>query len=269
MSDTDYQEKDENPTSSSIGFISPKSKIIISISIVAIFLIALIIIILVVTLADEDIPEDMDHSQFVIINDYIPEIITELRYYSSYNFVGAHIDGYEEPVALLTKQAMEKLKKANEVFNNDEYLIKIWDSYRPRRAVEHFVRWRDDLTDEKMRKYFYPALSKKEVFEKGFVADKSGHSRGSTIDLTLVHKINGTDVDFGTSFDFFGEKAHTDFDNITDYQKNNRQYLKRVMEENGFINIPEEWWHFTLANEPFPNIYFNFPVNATLIRQGN
>ena len=112
-------------------------------------------------------------------------------------------------------------------------------------------------------------MSKKEVFEEGFVADKSGHSRGSTIDLTLVHKINGTDVDFGTSFDFFGEKAHTDFDNITDYQKNNRQYLKRVMEDNGFINIPEEWWHFTLANEPFPNIYFNFPVNATLIRQGN
>ena len=271
MSDMDYmQTNDTNQTSSSIGCLSQKSKIILSISIVAVFLITLIIIILVVTLqGDEEPSPEMDYSDFVIINDLIPEIITELRYYSSFNFVGEHIDGYEEPVALLTKEAAEKLKNASKYFNENENMtIKIWDSYRPQRAVDHFMRWATDESEVKMKSYFYPNLTKKEIFDKEFVAKKSGHSRGSTLDITLVYKINGTNADFGTGFDYFGDKAFYNTTEITESQNNTRKLLKTVMEENGFRCLPEEWWHFTLNNEPFPKTYFNFPVNATLIRQG-
>lgn len=268
--DSDYKlEKETNQASSSIGFISPKSKIIISISIVAIFLIALIIIILVVTLEDEATPKELDHSRFVIVNDIIPDIITELRYYSSFNFVGEHIDGYEEPVALLTKDAAEKLLNVSNYFDKLGYRIKIWDSYRPKSAVDHFVRWSKNETDDKMKKYFYPDLTKKEVFEKGFVSDHSEHSKGSTVDLTLINQTTGTDVDFGSCFDFFGEISHTNYSKIDIEKQNMRKFLKNVMEENDFENIPEEWWHFTLKNQPFPDTMFNFPVNATLIRQGN
>jgi D-alanyl-D-alanine dipeptidase len=270
MSDADYQlDKEENFHSSSIGFISPKSKIIISVSIVAIFLIALIVIILVVTLEDEKIPEDMDHSDFVIVNDVIPDVLLELRYFTSFNFVGARIDGYEEPVALLTKEAAEGLKKASERFKERDLIIKIWDSYRPKSAVDHFVRWSKDFNDYKMKDYFFPDLTKKEVFDQGFVATKSGHSRGSTLDMTLVYKKNGTELDFGTGFDFFGNRSNTNSTLVTEEQYSNRIYLKEIMEESGFENLPEEWWHYTLKNEPFPNTYFNFPVNATLIKQGN
>ena len=269
MADEDYQmEKENNLTSSYKSFTYQKIKIIIYLSILPISLILVMIILLSLASEKGKLPENMDHSQFVIIKDIIPNIITEMRYYSSFNFVGSRIDGYEEPVALLTKQATEKLKKANECFNEKGYLIKIYDSYRPQRAVDHFVRWRDDLKDEKMKKYFYPDLTKKEVFEKGYVSTRSGHSRGSTLDITLIHKENGTDVDFGSCFDYFGDKAHYNYTEISPEQKKNRELLKKIMEENDFIALPEEWWHFTLKNEPYPNTYFNFPVNATLIRRG-
>ena len=268
MSDEDFQlEKEDEPNSSSIGFISSKSKIIISLSLVGFFIIALIVVILIVTLEAEEIPKDMDHSRFVIINDLIPDIITELRYYSSFNFVGEHIDGYQEPVALLTKEAAEKLKNASDFFDKNGYRIKIWDSYRPQAAVDHFVRW-NGTDDEKMKDYFFPNFTKKRLFAEGFIQSKSGHSRGSTLDLTLIHKKNGTDVDFGTSFDYFGIKSNTNYSDISEEQKENRKFLKTIMEENSFINLPEEWWHYTLKNEPFPDTYFNFPVNATLIRRG-
>ena len=149
-----------------------------------------------------------------------------------------------------------------------EYRIKIWDSYRPQRAVDHFMRWGKNESDAKMKKYFYPDLTKKEVFEKGYVLTRSGHSRGSTLDITLIHKENGTDVDFGSCFDYFGDKAHYNYTEISPEQKKNRELLKKIMEENDFIALPEEWWHFTLKNEPYPNTYFNFPVNSTLIRRG-
>ena len=271
MSEVDYQlEKDnENYTSSKVGCISPRAKIILAVSIMAVFIIILVLIILIVTLKkDSEIAPDIDYSNFVIINDIIPDIITELRYYSSFNFVGEHIDGYEEPVALLTKEAAEKLKKASDKLDSMEYRIKIWDSYRPQRAVDHFMRWGKNESDAKMKKYFYPDLTKKEVFEKGYVSTRSGHSRGSTLDITLIHKENGTDVDFGSCFDYFGDKAHYNYTEISPEQKKNRELLKKIMEENDFIALPEEWWHFTLKNEPYPNTYFNFPVNSTLIRRG-
>ena len=271
MSDEDYQmEKDVNEsTSSKVGCLSPRAKLILSVSLIALFVIVLIIIILVITLRKgPDIAPEMDYSGFVIVNDIIPDIVTELRYYSSFNFVGAHVDGYEEPVALLTKEAAEKLKNASDQFDSLEYRIKIWDSYRPQRAVDHFMRWGKNESDDKMKRYFYPNLTKKEVFEKEYVATKSGHSRGSTLDITLLHKDNGTDVDFGSGFDYFGEKANFNYTGASPEQKRNRELLKRIMEENGFNALPEEWWHFSLKNEPYPKTYFNFPVNATLIRIG-
>ena len=271
MSDEDYQvEKDDiEDTSNKRDCLSPRAKIILSVSIIALVVIVLVIIILVITLRkDPEIAPEMDYSGFVIVNDIIPDIVTELRYYSSFNFVGAHVDGYEEPVALLTKEAAEKLKKASDQFDSLEYRIKIWDSYRPQRAVDHFMRWGKDESDAKMKRYFYPNLTKKEVFEKEYVATKSGHSRGSTLDITLLHKDNGTDVDFGSGFDYFGEKAHFNYSGVSPEQKRNRELLKRIMEENGFNAVPEEWWHFSLKNEPYPKTYFNFPVNATLIRRG-
>ena len=271
MSDMDYmQNNDTNQTSSSIGCLSQKAKIILSISIVAVFLIVLIIIILVVTLQEDEEPSpEMDYSGFVIVNDIIPEIITELRYYSSFNFVGEHIDGYEEPVALLTKEAAEKLKNVSRYFNEEKNMtIKIWDSYRPQRVVDRFVKWAGDVNDIKMKDYFYPYIDKKNILGD-FVSTKSMHSRGSTLDITLVDKFNGMNLDFGTGFDYFGSKAFYNSTEITKEQNETRHLLKTVMEENGFRSLAEEWWHFTLNSEPYPKIYFNFPVNATLIRQGN
>lgn len=267
--DSDYHnDPDMNQNSSSVGGISAKSKIIISVSIIGIFLIALIIIIVVVALDDEKTPEDMDHSNFVIINDIVPDIITELRYYSTFNFVGAHIDGYEEPVAILTKEAANKLKNVSDYFVREKKLrIKIWDSYRPQKAVDHFLRWSKDENDATMKEFFYPHLTKKEVFEQGFVATKSSHSRGSTVDLTLFDQKTGTDVDFGSCFDFFGKISWTNYTDISLDQINNRIMLKTIMEENGFKNLEEEWWHYTLKNEPYPNTYFNFPINGTIIKQ--
>ena len=270
MADTEYQldVDNNNYASSKVGCISPRSKIILAASIISIFVIALIVIILVVTLNNSSVEPNMDYSGFVIVNDVIPDIVTEMRYYSTFNFVGAHIDGYEEPVALLTKEAAEKLKKASDEFDKLEYRIKIWDSYRPQRAVDHFMRWGKNESDDKMKKYFYPDLTKKEVFEGGYVATQSGHSRGSTLDITLLHKINGTDVDFGSGFDYFGELAHFDYTGVTEEQLNNRKLLNKIMVESGFEALPEEWWHFTLKNEPYPKTYFNFPVNSTLLRIG-
>ena len=269
MSDLDYQLDQDSNKVSSIGCITPKAKIIISISIVAIFLIALIIIILVVTLETEDIDKTLDHSGFVIVNDIVPDIITELRYFSTYNFIGKKIDGYEEPIALLTKEAAEALKKASDFFDSKGYRIKIWDSYRPQRAVDNFMRWMKNETDQEMKAYFYPNEDKKYLVEKGYIAEYSGHSHGSTLDMTLIHKLNGTNVDFGTQFDYFGTKANTNYseDDLTTEQKNNRLFLNETMFRYGFKNLDAEWWHFTLINEPYPNTFFNFPVNGTIIRQ--
>ena len=130
------------------------------------------------------------------------------------------------------------------------------------------MRWGQNESDDLMKPYFYHNLTKAQVFAGGYISTKSGHSKGSTLDMTLLHKINGTDVDFGCGFDFFGERAHFNYTGVTDEQKDNRKMLNRIMTENGFDAVPEEWWHFTLKNQPFPNTYFNFPVNSTIIRRG-
>lgn len=199
---------------------------------------------------------------FVLVTDVIPDAILEIRYYTDYNFVGEQIDGYEEPVALLTKEAAEALKAANDDLEEQGYCIKIYDAYRPQSAVDDFVDWANDTSDTKMQEYFYPEVNKANLFSEGYIAYHSGHSRGSTVDLTIVDKATGEDVDMGGTFDYFGQVSHPDYTGITDEQYANRMILRDAMTSHGFKAITTEWWHFTLQNEPYPNTYFNFPVSS-------
>ena len=204
----------------------------------------------------------MDPSKFVVLADYVPSVIQEIRYYSTYNFIGDRIDGYEEPVALLTKEAARALKRvANELFVMG-YRLKIYDAYRPACAVKHFVLWGIEDQDIRMKPYFYPDLQKQELFAKGYIASRSSHSRGSTVDLTLLNMDTGKEVDMGGPFDLFSEVSHPDYKGITDEQFRNRMLLQSAMVRNGFNPIDCEWWHFTLEDEPFPDTYFEFPVSA-------
>ena len=201
-----------------------------------------------------------DASDFVLLSDAVPDAILEIRYYSTYNFVGARIDGYEEPVALLTKEAAAALKEVSDDVIAQGYRLKIYDAYRPQKAVDHFVRWAEDTSDVKMKEYFYPDLEKDVLFPLGYIAEHSGHSRGSTVDLTLFDMKTEKEADMGGTFDFFGELSHPDYKDITEEQYANRMILREAMLRHGFKPLDEEWWHFTLENEPYPDTYFTFPV---------
>ena len=209
----------------------------------------------------------MDPSGFVILGDFIPQIVQEIRYYSTYNFIGDRIDGYEEPIALLTKEAARALKGvSNEMFVRG-YRLKIFDAYRPAYAVKHFVLWGIEDTDIRMKPYFYPDLQKQELFAKGYIAKMSSHSRGSAVDLTLLDMKTGKEVDMGSPFDLFSEASHPDYKGVTEEQYKNRMMLQQVMIRNGFSPIDCEWWHFALTKEPYPDTYFNFPVSAEYLRR--
>ena len=215
---------------------------------------------------------------FVAIPDVVPDVILEIRYYSSYNFVGDRIDGYLAPTALLTRQAADSLRVVSDELMRLGYRLKIYDAYRPQTAVNHFVRWAADLKDARMKPYFYPDVRKNVLFKQGYIAEKSGHSRGSTVDLTLVEMATGKDVDMGGVFDWFGIESHPDYcgnpdtgvyeasarprgsQALTERQFLNRLILRQAMLRHGFKPIDEEWWHFTLKDEPFPGTYFDFPV---------
>ena len=221
----------------------------------------------------------LDRSGFVVITDVIPDAILEIRYYSTYNFVGARIDGYLQPVALLTKEAADSLKAVSDDVKAQGYRLKIYDAYRPQMGVNHFVRWAENIADTMMKSYFYPDLNKSVLFEQEYIYERSGHTRGSTVDLTLFDMRTEKEVDMGGTFDWFGPESHPDFcgnpetgvytgDNskspagrsITAEQFENRMILRRAMLHHGFKALDSEWWHFTLANEPYPDTYFNFPV---------
>ncbi|MBR3049863.1 MAG: M15 family metallopeptidase [Selenomonadaceae bacterium] len=201
-----------------------------------------------------------DPSGFVVLGEFIPDIIQEIRYYSTYNFVGDRIDGYEMPCALMTREAAEALKKVSDDVMKMGYRLKVYDAYRPQMAVDHFVRWAKDTSDKRMKKYFYPEIGKERLFPEDYIMEKSGHSRGSTIDLTLFDMKTGKEVDMGGTFDYFGELSHPDYKKITKQQYKNRMILRDVMVKHGFKPLYSEWWHFTLANEPYPDTYFTFPV---------
>lgn len=197
---------------------------------------------------------------FAALAEAVPDVILEPRYYSTYNFVGERIDGYEEPCALLTKEAARALRAASDDCVRRGYRLKIYDAYRPQRAVAHFVRWASDVGDTRMKPYFYRDLDKSVLFERGYIAEKSGHSRGSTVDLTLFDMKTGKEVDMGGTFDWFGLESHPDYKGVTKEQFANRMLLREIMLAHGFKPLPEEWWHFTLVNEPYPDSYFDFPV---------
>lgn len=201
-----------------------------------------------------------DSSDFVVLSEEVPDVILEIRYYSTYNFVGDRIDGYEAPLALLTKEAADALKKVSDEMVSKGYRLKIYDTYRPQKAVDHFVRWAGDVNDVRMKECFYPEIEKSRLFPQGYIAEHSGHSRGSTVDLTLFDMKTGKEMDMGGPFDYFGLLSHPDYKGITEEQYANRMLLRSVMVKHGFTPIAEEWWHFTLANEPFPDTYFTFPI---------
>ena len=216
-----------------------------------------------------DFKKEAEHntSAFVLLSDYVPGIVQEIRYFSTYNFVGDRIDGYEEPCALLTKEAARALKAVANEANVMGYRLKIFDAYRPAKAVKHFVLWGIEDLDQRMKPYFYPDLKKQELFENGYIAAQSSHSRGSTVDLTLLDMQSGKELDMGSPFDYFSELSHPDCKAVTPEQYANRQALQKLMVRHGFAPIDCEWWHFTLKDEPFPDTYFDFPVSAEYLKK--
>ena len=209
----------------------------------------------------------MDPSGFVLLSDYVPQAIQEIRYFSTYNFVGERIDGYEEPCAIITPEAARALKSVSNELNVMGYRIKVFDAYRPTSAVKHFVFWALEDVDIRMKPYFYPDIEKEDTISLGYIASKSSHSRGSTVDLTLLDMATGKEVDMGSPFDFLGELSHPDCRDVTEEQYRNRMLLQRIMIRNGFEPYECEWWHFTLANEPYPNTYFSFPVSSAYLKR--
>ncbi|MFB7253594.1 M15 family metallopeptidase [Streptomyces nojiriensis] len=221
---------------------------------------------------------------FVALSSVDPTILQEMRYVRPHNFVGEPIDGYRQPVCILTRPAAEALHRAQVRLLRQGYSLKVYDCYRPQRAVDHFVRWAEDLGDERRKAEFYPRVDKSRLFEDGYIAGKSGHSRGSTTDVTLVRlpalpaprprpgqesvpcyapraeRYPDNSVDMGTGFDCFDTLSHTDDPRVQGAQRANRDLLRSALAAEGFVNLPEEWWHFTHKPELFPDTYFDFPV---------
>ena len=196
---------------------------------------------------------------FVYLKDIDDSIIVDLKYYSSENFTARFVDGYLANKAILTNEAGTALSKAQKDFNKLGYSLILYDAYRPQSAVDFFVRWSANLSDTIFKNLYYPDIKKSNLFELGYIAYKSGHSRGSTIDVSLVDMATNREIDMGTIFDYFGIESHTFFDKLSENQKANRLLLYEVMTDNGFNNYPKEWWHYTLENEPFQK-YFDFPI---------
>lgn len=197
---------------------------------------------------------------FVYVKSIIPDLDVELRYYTTNNFVGNTIKGYKSNNLILTQQASEALKLVQDELRTQNLCLKVYDGYRPQRAVNHFIEWAKNLEDTLHKSHFYPNVDKRNLFNEGYIATRSGHSRGSTIDLTITDGNTGIPLDMGSPYDFFGEESWVDYEGISESQKSNRQLLQQVMQKYNFRNYPNEWWHFTLRWEPFPETYFDFEV---------
>ena len=220
-------------------------------------------------------PEE-DTSQFVLLTDVVPDAILEIRYYSTYHFIGRRIPGYEEPLAILTREAADSLKKVSDELMAQGYRLKIFDAYRPQKAVDYFMEWAQNMGDTLMKPYFYPELDKSILVPQEYIAEKSGHTRGSTVDLTLFDMAKEKEVDMGCTYDYFGLASHPDvqpgqpvgaYQPINQEQYDNRMILQKAMLAHGFKAYDCEWWHFTLANEPFPDTYFTFPIALSSLRK--
>jgi zinc D-Ala-D-Ala dipeptidase len=221
---------------------------------------------------------------FIDFRDMAPSALFDIRYYGPHNFVGQRVNGYQAPKCILTKDAAQALSRVQEELKRFGLTLKIYDCYRPQRAVDHFVSWAKDISDIKTKKEFYPTIDKRNLFHDGYIASRSGHSRGSTVDLTIVplpppdqavyipgqalaecflpaeKRFQDNSIDMGTGFDCFHERSHPENREIGLQQRTNRMLLKVLMEKHGFKNLEQEWWHFTLRKEPYPDRYFDFVI---------
>ncbi len=225
-------------------------------------------------------------ADFVALRDIDSSILQDIRYATSHNFTGDRVDGYLTPTCILTRPAAEALSRAQQDFLERGYTLKVYDCYRPQRAVNDFVGWAEDLADQRMKAEFYPRVDKSTLFADGYIAEHSGHSRGSTFDITLVPlpaavtppylpgqplidcvapqpiRFPDNSIDMGTGFDCFDTLAHTADPRINGDQAKNRLLLGEGLERYGFVNYDKEWWHFTLNPEPYPDTFFDFPIVA-------
>jgi D-alanyl-D-alanine dipeptidase len=224
----------------------------------AVFSLVALLILLVHTAWPQQLPDG-----FVYVEQEVPEIRLELRYHTKDNFVGDRIEGYLAPRCILTRQAAEALKGVQKDLAAFGLALKIYDAYRPQRAVEHFVRWAKDLPDTRMKSEYYPEVEKKDLFSQAYIADKSGHTRGSAVDVTIVFVDSDgavRELDMGTGFDLFSPRSWPQDPSMTPEQRAHRMLLQSLMTKHGFEPYPQEWWHFKLRNEPFPETYLDFPV---------
>lgn len=218
-------------------------------------------------------PDQAMPAGFVYLAHIAPDVVQDMRYHGANNFLGRPVVAYEAASCILSEPAARALQAVHEELRADGLALKVFDCYRPQAAVDDFVRWGRDLSDQATRPAFYPDVPKEELFQRGYIAEKSGHSRGSTVDLTavvvdaqrasqVVHGplAQGMEVDMGTPFDWLGAQSHTDHPSMAPDVQDNRRWLRTVLQRHGFRNLPEEWWHYTLHNEPHPERYFNFPV---------
>ena len=197
---------------------------------------------------------------FVYLSNIDATIQSEIRYLSNNNFIGKTIDGYYNNCVIVSKETADALHKVQTILTKKGLSLKVFDAYRPQQAVNHFVKWAKVLSDTLMKRAYYPQVPKSELFKRGYIASKSGHTRGSTVDLTIIDIKTKKEVDMGGPYDFFGMKSHPNYKKISIRQQKNRLYLRKIMLDNNFKPYANEWWHFTLRNEPFPKTYFNFPV---------
>jgi len=203
----------------------------------------------------QDVPDN-----FIYLAEVIPYVEFDLRYYSDNNFIGQPIPGYHGNALIVSLQSAIALKKVQQDLAYSNFALKFFDAYRPQQAVDYFVRWANDPDDIRMKAQYYPNVDKDELIPKGFIAAKSSHSRGSTVDVTIISLENGQELDMGTPFDLFDQKSWPSDTTVSVQQRANRQLLRSVMSKHGFAGLEEEWWHFTLFDEPYPDTYFDFPV---------
>jgi zinc D-Ala-D-Ala dipeptidase len=199
---------------------------------------------------------------FVDASTVVPRLALEMRYAGAHNFVGRPIAGYEAPVCLLTRQAATALAAVQADLRRFDLGLKVFDCYRPARAVADFAAWARDLNDQAHRAEFYPDVDKSQLFALGYIAERSGHSRGSTVDLTVIDRATGAEIDMGSPFDLFSPRSWPESNTVCAAQRANRLMLQSVMRAHGFKPLQQEWWHFTLDHEPYARTYFDFPVTT-------
>lgn len=207
-----------------------------------------------------DIQAQIRPASFVDVAERVPGIVVDARYASADNFIGAPVPGYERPVCLLTSEAAHALASVQADLAPQGLGLKVFDCYRPVRAVSHFVRWSRDPSDQKNKAEYYPDIDKRDLFRLGYLASRSAHSRGSTVDLTLVTRADGRELDMGTPYDFLSPRSSHSSTGVGEAARGNRKLLADAMARRGFRAYAKEWWHFTLNHEPFPDTYFDFPV---------